>query len=62
MSQVAHFDTRNGSQVIERVGGYGGSNKLFPVERDTITEEQSLQPLLPVALRRDCFTNPGLDI
>ena len=43
-----HFILRavNGGQVLERVGGYGGSNKLFSVERDTITEEQPLQPLL----------------
>jgi hypothetical protein len=32
-------------QVLERVGRYGGSNKLFSVERYTITEEQLLQPL-----------------
>jgi hypothetical protein len=41
----------NGGQVLERVGGYGGSNKLFPVERDTIPEEQSLQPLLLIERR-----------
>ena len=43
-----HFILRvlDSSQVIERVGGYGGSNKLFSVERDTITEEQLLEPLL----------------
>ena len=43
-----HFLLRavNGGQVLERVGGYAGSNKLFSVERDTITEEQPLQPLL----------------
>jgi hypothetical protein len=37
-----HFISRalSGSQVIERVGGYGGSNKLFSVERDTLTKEQ----------------------
>src|SRR5204863_3523568 len=36
----------NDGQVIERVGGYGGSNKLFSVERDPLTEEQLLQSLL----------------
>jgi sarcosine oxidase delta subunit len=36
----------NGGQVLERVGGYGGSNKLFSVERDTLTEEEVLQSLL----------------
>jgi sarcosine oxidase delta subunit len=42
---------RRGSQVIERVCGYGGSNKLFSVERNTITEEQLLQPLLLIERR-----------
>ena len=42
-----HFILRapNCGQVLERVGRYGGSNKLFSVERYTITEEQLLQPL-----------------
>jgi len=35
----------NCGRVLERVGRYGGSNKLFSVERYTITEEQLLQPL-----------------
>ena len=42
-----HFILRapNCGQVLERVGRYGSSNKLFSVERYTITEEQLLQPL-----------------
>jgi hypothetical protein len=40
------FTVLSGSQVLERVGGYGGSNKLFSVERDTLTEERLLQLLL----------------
>jgi sarcosine oxidase delta subunit len=37
-----HFILRapNCGQVLERVGRYGGSDKLFSVERYTITEEQ----------------------
>jgi len=31
------------SQVPARVGGHGRSNKLFSVERDTLTEEQLLR-------------------
>ena len=48
-----HFILRalRGSQVIERVGPYGRSNKLFSVERDTITEKQLLQPLLLIERR-----------
>ena len=42
-----HFILRapNCGQVLECVGRYGSSNKLFSVERYTITEEQLLQPL-----------------
>jgi hypothetical protein len=40
------FTALSGSQALERVGGYGGSNKLFSVERDTLTEERLLQLLL----------------
>jgi hypothetical protein len=38
-----HLRALSGSQVLERVGGYGGSNKLLSIERDLVQLETDIR-------------------
>ena len=40
------FLFRNSAQVVENLQGYAGSNKLFPVEANSLRKEHLLQALL----------------